>query len=217
MTEDDYDDSCLRFSPKQWSLIVFFHVFSIILILMVVQSCTTPYITELGEDWTTKWYIFYGSFPVIKIMTMMEFPSLESLVLLGCLSLNSGQKSSPITRLGQKLVRPTNPREPKQQFWAPYLQTPLKGDPTSRPHKTSPWTPQKIEPLHASVVTKLHDPAGFEVTRLPDVNKNPCCNKPPSCQLVSFPGLLVVVGEQKGSGVASYSIALRSHDEGFRH
>jgi len=31
--------------------------------------------------------------------------------------------------------------------------------------------------------------------------------------VVSFPGLLVVVGEQKGSGVASYSIALRSHDE----
>lgn len=37
-------------------------------------------------------YIYtYGSFPVIKIMAMMEFPSLESLVLLGCLSLNSAQ------------------------------------------------------------------------------------------------------------------------------
>lgn len=47
-----------------------------------------------GDDWTTRWYIYnytYGSFPVIKIMAMMEFPSLESLVLLGCLSLNSAQ------------------------------------------------------------------------------------------------------------------------------
>jgi len=35
--------------------------------------------------------------------------------------------------------------------------------------------------------------------------------------VVSFPGLVVMLGEQKGSGVASYSIALRSHDEGFRH